>query len=409
VKLVKSAKFLSLAFLSLVKPLDSKSFDLSMMVETQIEGPCISSLLGPAQTGCRSWVATVNSAFASWEKSRRLIFAGSGDNFLHVVDENGRPLYQLATSGRVVTDSVFNEDRTVFYIGTDKGLVYGIDSFTFKPLFSFTADSEINNNFIVLPELIFTSALGTIYCLDSKNGEVKWHIEQPLTVDRLRLASRSNILAYEEKSKAHVLVPDAEGYISVVNIKDGMIVRKISLDVDKVSGFVDIAAPMVWFKNHLWVASFGLGIFAIDVGAGKVRHSILEKGVIELASNDEKLFAASADALYAISSSGGILWKNPVHEVKSRVPQAAFPFDKFTKGAKRIFYGSPTKIFLEDNKLVTAYSLGSIGVFDQKSGHLNQILGNSVGFASLNKTDTEVLLVSKRGLLMKLHVPEVNP
>lgn len=402
---------LAIINLTIVSPLHSRFMDLAMMVEPQVKGPCISSLLGPPTKGCMQWLANVKAA-ATWEKSRRLVFLGSGDEFLHIVDENGQPLYDLSTTGRVITDSLFNQDRTKFFIGTDKGVIYGIDSFTFKPEFSFTADSEINNNLLLLNDLIFTSALGTIYCLDPNDGKLKWHIEQPLTVDRLRLASNSNIIPYGEGEPSHVLVPHAEGYVSLVDIKAGTVEKKIVLGMSRSSKFLDVVAPMVWLKNHLWVASYGLGIFAVDIHTGRVRHSVLENGILQLTSDGDKLFAASADTIFSIKNSGDINWKSPLNEIKSRVPRAAFPFNKMDRGAKRMFYGAPSRLLLIGNKLITAFSAGSIGVFNQTSGKLEDILGNSVGFnASVNWADGNILMVSKRGLLMKFHVVPglVNP
>lgn len=383
---------------------------LSMIAKPQVFGPCISSLMGPPLRGCMQWLANVE-AFAEWEKSRRIILLGSGDQSLHIMDEKGQPLYQLSTEGRVVTESLFNEDRTMFFIGTDKGRVYGIDAFSFAPIFSFMADSKINNNLtLVSKRLVFTSSLGTIYCLDAKNGEIKWHIEQPLTVDRLRLSTRSNILPFGE-NHSQVIVPHAEGYVSVIDLEKGEVSKKIVLQANRSSRFLDIVAPMIWLKNHLWVASYGLGIFAVDVNTGRTRHTILENGVLELVSDGEKLFAASADALFALSISGDILWKNQLNKIESRVPRAAFPFNKLSLGAKRIFYGTPARLLLRANKLVLATSAGSAGVFDQSSGHLDEIFGNSVGFASISWAhDNNFLMVTRRGLLMEFNFdPGVNP
>ncbi len=392
------------------KPALGKAFmSLSLIARPQIEGPCFSSLMAAPGSSCVPWPANVD-AFASWEKSRRFIFWGSAEEYLHVSDERGVPVNDLATAGRVVTESFFNDDRTMFYIGTDKGMVYGVDAFTFEEVFSFTADSKINNNFTEVSGLIFTSALGTIYCLDSKNGELKWHIEQPMTVERLRLMQRSNILPYGEKEEyTHVIVPHAEGYVSLVDVKSGTVTKKITLGESRSSKFLDVVAPMVWLKNHLWVASYGLGIFSIDVGTGKIRHSILENGVLELLSDGEKLFAAGEDALYSISSSGDILWETALDKIVSKVPRAAFPFDKFSLGAKRMFYGNPSRLLLNANNLIVAFSSGSVGVFDQSNGNLEEILGNSVGFASITKADDNILMVSKRGSLLKFHVSGVNP
>lgn len=401
---MKSARLFSLAIWSsivLLPPLyGDQVLKLSLIAEPETQVPCISSLMGPPGKYCIKWNNNVE-AQTTWEKSRRLIFLGAGDEYLHVVDEKGRPIYQLSTEGRVVTASLFNEDRTVFYIGTDKGIVYGIDSFSFEPIFSFRADSKVNDNFVLISgNLVFTSALGTAYCLDAKDGELKWHIEQPLSVDRLRLMPLSNILPYNGGGGGEqAIIPHAEGYISVIDIKTGSISKKISLGASRPGKFLDIVAPMVLLKNHLWVASYDLGIFAIDIATGKFRYSIDEKGVVQLAKNGDKIFAASADSLYSILASGDIIWKQRLDEFKTRIPRAAFPFNKLKLGARRVFYGTPS-VLLSADKLILATSAGSLGVFDQASGRLDEILGNSVGFGKIGWAGDDVVVMTRSGLFM---------
>lgn len=398
--MLKKNVLFALAISLWLSPLRSESYaGLSLMAEPQLVGPCISSLMGPPMKGCAQWLANVD-AVAVKQKSTLLTFMGSGDEYLHILDEKGRMRYQLATEGRVITKSLFNEDFSVFYFGTDKGIVYAVDAFSYKPVFTFTADSKLNDNFLLAKNhLIFTSALGTIYCL-LPDGQLKWHIEQPLIVERLRLSQRSNILTYSgANDDLQLLVPHAEGYISVVDLEAGKVLKKIELGVGS-SRFLDIVAPMAWLSGHLWVASYGLGIFAVDVSVGKVKRKIPETGVLDLVVKGEKLFAASADNLYAISSQGDILWKNEVSKLKTRTPKCAFPFNKLDRGAKRLFYGVPS-LLLSKNKLIVSSSAGSVGIFDQTTGHLNQVIGNSVGFSSINWANDKILMVTKRGKLME--------
>lgn len=388
---------------------DTAVVKLSLMVQPATTHPCFSSLMGPPAGYCLPWQSNVYS-MASFEPSRRLIFTGSSDSFLYVLDaDSGKPFATIATVGRVVTRTMFNHDRSMLYIGTDKGVVYGLDAYSFARIFSFDADSKINNNLTeVGGALIFTSALGTIYSLNSLNGQLNWQKEQPLAKERLRLLENSNILALENIIKGdkttYVIVPHADGYVSAINSQNGQVKKHVALSSTGTTDFPDIVAPMV-VTNKLWVASYGLGIFAIDVSSARIRLHLPITEIAMLAADNSNLYAASSDAIFAIADNGQILWKNPISEIKSRAAPLGFPFNRLEQGSKRMFFGTPAGLLMTGDQLIIATSLGAIGIFDKAGGRLRQIIANSVGFGPLDWADTSSFMaVSKRGLLMKFQM-----
>src|SRR5580700_48231 len=83
----------------------SPILSLRMLIRTQVGGLCLPSLLGPPSEseGCIAFEPDVDAS-ASFERSRRLIFAGAGDRFLHVRDaDTGAPVADIPTEGRVIT------------------------------------------------------------------------------------------------------------------------------------------------------------------------------------------------------------------------------------------------------------------------------------------------------------------
>lgn len=380
-------------------------YRLQMVSQLQVEGPCIASLVGSPAASCIQWEPNV-TAFATYEPSRRLIFCGAADNLLHISDaDSGKPLAKVVTAGRVVTKIAFGKNRALMYFGTEKGKLYGLDAYSFEPIFTLNADGKINNNITLVDNtVVFTSAIGTVYGVDATTGFIKWQVAQPLQKERLRFAQQSNLVVMnDEPTKSTlVIVPHSDGYLSAIDAESGKVRRRLDLGIAQGNGFPDVVAPMVLMKNRLWVASHDFGIAIVDLTSFRIREQITLSGVLELATDGSAVYAATADAVFRLRENGEIAWKNDIATVKSRIPRAGFAFDKFSQGSKRMFYGVPTRILVDENHLMLSYSLGSIGIFDKGSGHVSAILGNSIGFSALEWAGPfSFMAVSKRGLLMK--------
>ena len=382
-----------------------------MIAQLENVAPCLTSLIGPPSKGCLKWQANVNAS-ATFDDARRIFFAGGADDYIHVIDgDSGYRIADVKVKGRAVTDIRFDRDGSVFYAGTDKGMLYRFNAYTFAVNFSVEVDSKVNNNLTFIgDDLIFTSALGTVYCLDKNNGKIKWRLLRPMAKERLRLESQSNILSYQDPladSNVQVIVPHADGYISFIDVKSGKVLNKLVLEAPGAKGMPDVVSPMVMLNNKLWVASFGRGVFAIDRSIGRIRDRLPILNIVQMSFEGSTLFAASPDKLYAISEQGRIMWENDFSKIRSRLPRSAFPFDGFAHGAKRMFFGTPSRLLVSKTHILMANS--SIGFFDKSTGRLDAIIGNSVGFGpKISWAEPgNLVAVSKRGLLMKFQV--TNP
>lgn len=383
----------------------STPLKMTMMSRLQVEGPCIASAVGAPLKNCIQWEPNV-SAFPTYEPSRRLVFSGAADDLLHVVDaDNGRHLAAVVTAGRVVTKITFDFTSGRAYFGTDKGTFYCIDGYSFQQIFSVNADSKINNNLVLVNDaVIFTTAVGTVYAVDAKSGDVRWRLEQPLAKERLRLSQQSNIIVQngEDAKSTTVIVPHNDGYLSVIDARSGKLIKRIDLGVLTGNGSPDIVAPMVVQKNRLWVASYDLGLCIVDLLSLRMREQIPVKGVLALATDGATIFAATSEEMMALSESGGIKWRGDFSKIKSRSNRAGFPFNIFSQGARRMFFGMPSGMLVDDQHIMLSTSLGSIGVFDKLTGRLIEILGNSVGFSGIEWSGPRSFMaISKRGILMK--------
>lgn len=393
------------------KPVARLDARLQMMVQLQTQSPCITSLIGPATASCIPWQANVE-AVATFEPSRRLIIAGAADSFLHVIDaDNARRIAQVATEGRVVTEALLDKELSVMYIGTDKGWIHALDAYSFKRIFSVQADSAISNDLMLVQQsLVFTTALGTLYALEQRNGAVRFRVPTPdQDREKIRLARQTNLVVFErgkENNELAVVVPHASGMVSMVNFESGNVLQSIKLSPGQEKGFSDIVAPMIWFKNRLWIASYDGGIFGLDTASGRVIDVIPIKEVVQLASDGTTLFAASTDVIYAISESLKVAWMNPIADKKSRPSPAGYPFNQYHGGLKRMFYGMPSRLLLGSNHIIFATSAGSLGLLNKATGVLEKLVGNGVGYGSSIgwAGATDLVAISKRGLLMKFQI-----
>lgn len=382
------------------------SYGLNFMSQLQVEGPCISSLIGPPTQGCIQWEPNV-IAFAVYDPSRLLIFAGAADDELHVVKaESGLPYAKIHTMGRVSTETKIITETGRMVCGTEKGVLHGFHAYTFEKIFDVIVDSKINSDLLqVRNDIIFTTSLGTIYSVDTESGTLKWQLPRPSADERIKLLPYSNIVGIagtkDNQSENTIIAPHHDGYVSHIDSEQGVVDKQINLSRVRSQGYPDVVAPMVLLNNRLWVASVDSGITIIELVRFRIREEIKQKEIMALKSDGEIVYAASPDAIYAYRQNGSLVWKRDISKTVSRTPRAPFPFDRFNEGYRRMFLGAPSGLLVNEKYLVLATSLGSIGIFDKFTGKQLRILGNSVGFGSINWADsTSIIAVSRRGVLM---------
>ena len=348
----------------------------------------MASLVGPPseQNNCMQWVGNIDGA-PTYEPSRRLIFTGSGDNYLHILDaDSGRIFGRIPSVGRVVTYVIFSPDGTKMYFGTDQGVVTGYDAFSFKKLFSFQADSRINNDLVLVADsLVFSTGLATVYKINKEEGQEFWQLKRPVNPGRVKLASYSNILFLKNDHSFAgtdiLAVPHPDGFVSVLDFESGQAQHTIQLGAPGARGaFPDIVAPMLYVGQTLWVASYDRGIIRLDPRSGQVVSTFNINEVQQLVADSERVYAATSQSLMALSMAGSIIWKKDFNKLKTRGARYGFPFVNFNPGPKRVLNGLPSRLLLSDGGLIMATSLGAMAMFDLRNGALWQVVGNSLGF-----------------------------
>lgn len=379
--------------------------ELKMLQSPQMTGPCLASLIGPPseKENCLPWNDNIDGA-PSYEKSRRLIFTGAGDNFLYVLDsDTGANVAQIATEGRVVTETLFDTDQGLMLFGTDKGVLAVHDAFSYEKRFSFKVDARIQNDLLFHEGILyFSSGLNTLYAVDTKAGKEAWHLARPLASERLTLSSFSNLVLIEQEATEKVLVaPHPDGYLSIVDVKEGQELQQVVIS-SNIKNFPDIVAPMIVSGGSLWAASYSSGIVAVDTKSWQIKDKINLAGIQQLNSKGDMLYAASDKALYALAFSGRIVWQNNFSELRTASAEQAFPFKKSDEMGRRVFLGLVSRLLIRDNQLIMASSLGAMGSFNLGNGSLSQVVGNSLGFSpKISFGDSEVLALTRKGTVVR--------
>lgn len=374
--------------LSMSKAAKPGGLALKYLAQPMMSGPCLPSLVtSPSeQNNCMQWVGNVDGA-PTYELSRRLVFTGSGDNYLHILDaDSGRIFGRIPTVGRVVTYVVFSPDGTKMYFGTDQGVIVGYDAFSFKKIFSFQADSRINNDLIIIADsVVFSTGLATVYRINREQGNEYWQLKRPVNPGRIKLASYSNILFLKNDHSFAgtdiLAVPHPDGFVSILEFADGQMQHNIQLGTPGAKGaFPDVVAPMLYLGGTIWVASYDRGIVRLDPRSGQVVSTFNINEVQQLVADSERVYAATSQSLMALSMGGNVIWKKDFNKLKTKGARYGFPFVNFNPGSKRVLNGLPSRLLLNDGGLIMATSLGAMAMFDQRNGNLWQVVGNSLGF-----------------------------
>lgn len=354
---------------------------------------------------CLSWVPNIDSV-PTYFASERTLMVGSGSDYLTVLDvDTGKVLVNVPSEGRVVTGVAQDKASELLFFGTEKGLVKSVKAYSYLPHSRFQADSKINPDLGIFNDaVIFSTVAGTLYGLDIKDLKQRFKLESKDVSERLRLTTQSGWRAvmFKGQNAGRIVVPAPEGELLFVDPATGDIKDKLSLGVASPKQFPDIVAPLVWLKDTLWVASYDLGLFAVDAQSAQIKRRFDHFKILELAADGQTLYAATSESLIALDTDARVIWRNDFSTLKSRVGRLGYPFNNFKGSSERIFRGSISELIIWDKKIALASMSGSLGIFDAGTGDLLQVLGNNVGFSSnITKVDGGIFAMSRMGNLLR--------
>lgn len=369
---------------------------------------CLTSLFFVPIAGCLPWVKNVY-AHPYYEKSRDLIFTGGGDRFLHVIDASTFKTEALLNTGsRVVTKIAYLESEELFAFGTENGLLIFIDPYSYKIISTIQADAKINDDVMFHDKsLFFSTTLGTVYRIDAdkKNIKMAWMLTRPMDALRIKLHSQSNLLVYKHPiyGNTYLIAPQAEGIVSLIDIVSGAIKENIVLKKAGMNyNFPDIVSPMVIHKDKLYVASYGAGLFEINLVDGhSTNHRENLEGITNIVFDviNQRLVIANSQKLVSLTLNFEINWEKDISLIRTQRPKYPFPFSRLLGDNKEALGGGISGISLKGDNLILSSYEGGIGFFDITTGNLRGIKGSSVGFGPMEQFEKNIFLVSRTGRL----------
>lgn len=370
--------------------------------------PCIESLVSPVSTSknCRSFVGNVSSA-PTYFAPLQLIVSGSASENLLVSDaRNGKQIVVIPAEGRVVTPVLFAKDSGQLFFGTEKGIVQSINAFSYEKRAVFNADSQVNSDIHFFNDtIIFSTMMGTIYCLEQKDLSKKWKIKNDRVMEgQLHLASYARWMSVQEKGANTVIMARPMGELSFINAKEGKVTNTLQLGMVAAKEFADIVAPMVWLNGTLFVASYDLGLFAIDPQLGQIKRSYpAEKKIIQLATDGQALFAATKETLFALDSNAQRIWVNHFGEIYTKRERYGFPFDKYRESPNKLFIGSVSNLWVVGKTVILTMDEEGIGLFNGGDGKFVSAISKlGVGPNFTINDENNIFAVTRLGTLIKL-------
>lgn len=406
----KKNLYLFFVFIAIFAVKSNASISLPVIAKLTEQKTSILSSFKPVSMNFLPWVSSVDAA-PYYEPSRHLVFTGSADNYLYVVDaDDMKIISKIDAKSRVITKPLPIQDGKLLVFGTLEGYLYVIDAYNYQTKGVFLADSSINNNLLFFENRIyFSTKTGSFYALDFKNYlnclSVFWHVEKPSLKTKINLTSNSNIVVYKNtfENINYVLFPHFNGSVYMINVNNGVIKKEFKFS-SSYTDFSDIVAPMVIVDNLLYVSSYSLGLFKINLVTSQVSQILIKenlKEIIQLSYSDQGLIAASHRDLFLISYDNILLWNNDFSSIKLKSPAYGNFFKDvkhYTSGLK----GGISKINIYNSNIIIASEMGGIAVFDSKTGMLKGIKGGLTGFGpKIEFYDGLLFCISRMGNLFK--------
>ena len=175
-------------------------------------------------------------------------------------------------------------------------------------------------------------------------------------------------------------MPHPDGYLSFVRFSNGIVKRTLQLSTNS-EGFPDIVTPLILVGDTIFLASFDAGIFAVDVSTGQVIRRVEIKGIVQLATDGQYLFAAKDGMLYRFSDD--LVRQDFVvnfGELRSKRASLGWPFNRQTFIGQRVLSGMNTRLLIKDKHIFMGTSLGGMAIFDKETGELVRLVGEALGF-----------------------------
>lgn len=242
----------------------------------------------------------IENAVAAIDEQHGRVYVGATSGALHALSYEGRPLYRFELHDAIESEPALDPDADELFVGTERGELFAFTPSSGKLRWKVQAAAALRQRPILFRDALYTlSEDDVVESRARADGAVLWSYKR----DRSEgfLVSGHSGLALTEDGV--LLSGFNDGTVVALDALDGRPKweRPTAGDVPEVEPgrprYLDVDTTPVKIGDAVYAASFGAGIYCLDVNNGSVIWRAPEwTGVTGLvAADDAALIVVSAD------------------------------------------------------------------------------------------------------------------
>ncbi|MFT3921769.1 MAG: PQQ-binding-like beta-propeller repeat protein [Myxococcales bacterium] len=334
----------------------------------------------------------VENAVAAIDNQHARIYVGAESGNLHAMGFDGRALYRFELHEPIECEPALDPVKQELYVGTERGEFYAIAAEKGGILWKKEGDAAIRQRPVLLPDaVIVITEEDAIEAYARADGKMLWrYAREPQ--EGFLVAGHSGMTLTEDN---RLLAGFNDGLVVSLDALDGTVKweRNTSLEVPETEPgrprYIDVDTTPAIIGEQVFVASFGGGLYALDLNNGSVLWREPDwTGITSLVATPD-------DALILVSADRGV--------VRFDVNQRAAVWQK---SLERGSFGVPE---LFQGMVLIGDSRGSLVALDTLTGDELGRIDSGHGFvarANLQE-DGRGFVVTNGGVLLGMRV--VNP
>jgi outer membrane protein assembly factor BamB len=330
----------------------------------------------------------VENAIPAIDADHARIYVGGDAGKLYAITFEGKPLYRFELDEPIECEPGLDVAKDELYVGTERGELYAFKPSTGELRYKKQSDGAIRRKPVLLNDAVYViTEEDVIEAFSRADGSTLWRYDRERSEGFL-VAGHSGLTLAEG---GRLLAGFNDGAVVALDALDGKVKweRPTSIDAPDVEPgrprYTDVDTTPVVIDDKVYAASFGAGLYALDLNNGSVLFREADwTGITSMAGTED-------GALILVSADKGVVRFNPSTRSASWV-----------KSAERGSFGVPA---LVQGLVVIGDSRGSLVALDALTGDEAGRIDAGHGFvASLSSVQNHAFIVSNGGVLLAMRV-----
>lgn len=233
-----------------------------------------------------------------WDAARGWLFVADRFGVVHALDAAGRTRWTFQAAGAVEAGLVLDGDR--LYVVSTGGHAYGLDPAEGTVLWDYKAATELATTpTLAGGKLLVPSLSNTLVALDAKSGKFLWFHRGPPPA-KLTIHGAAGATVAGDR----VLTAFSDGSVVCLGLADGA--QQWTRTFGAKGEFVDIDSTPAVAGGRVYVASYGEGIYALDLATGDDVWSVDDvPGAVHVAAAGPNLLVTASGVVAAFRLTDG--------------------------------------------------------------------------------------------------------